>query len=393
MLCSTAQAGDLSIRFDELESFAWDKSPRARILAEELEKLRARKDYALQWSNPQVAYDREEVNESGEFQVTLRKSLVTPTKHGKLRDGWEERIRAGELGADQEAANLLSELKAGYVRLRLLDAYLERLENLGEIVSEASAVAATRHDEGELSGVDRHLIQLSALSVDANRQRAFQERREVAAAWLADMGSPEGTPSLVTPIKYKPVNLASTQEYADRLADTPGVRSRGALRQSLAKRAEAARPSLLPGLDLYAGYKRIEPADDGLVAGIAVSLPLFDRKAAAAREIEAERRIVEHETALYRSRSIGAIEALVHSIEDAGPALSIVAARLDESPPMMTSLLYSYEVGRLSLDAFLGAIQIEVTGLKDYYDQLSTYYQNIFQLEAIAGAQIVSFAQ
>ena len=130
---------------------------------------------------------------------------------------------------------------------------------------------------------------------------------------------------------------------------------------------------------------------DGWVAGAAVSLPLFDRKAGASRRLEAEQRIAENQLELYRARTAEEIAALVHLIEDAGQVLSSVAG-LDDDTPVISSLLYSYQEGRYSLEAFLNAVQIEVTGSRSYYDQLYTYYENIFRLEAFTGAGIVSFA-
>jgi len=65
---------------------------------------------------------------------------------------------------------------------------------------------------------------------------------------------------------------------------------------------------------------------------------------------------------------------------------------METKPPVMANLLYSYQEGQITLDTFLNAIQIEVTGYTDYYDLLSTYYSNIFRLEAITGSEIVSFA-
>ncbi len=386
-----AQADDLSIRFDEVEAYARAESPRVRILAQELMKLKAKRDDAVQWSNPEIAYDHEDVDLL-EWQVTVRKRFLMPFSQSKLRGGWADRVRSTELLLDQQTSNLLGELKAGYVRLRLLDAYLVELEQLREIVTKASAVADARYSEGELSGVERHLIHLSVLSLDAGRQNALQERREVAARWRADIGIQNAnTVDLVTPIVYKPVALASTEDYVALLTQRPGVQSQVALQQALSKQAEAARPSLIPGIEVYAGYKRFDPVLDGFVAGVALSLPLFDRNAGAARQLEAERRIVENELALSRTRSAGEIATLVLMIEDVQQVLSTIPIRLEDKPSVMSSLFVAYQSGRYTLEAFLNATQIEVTGARDYYDQLDRYYQNIFRLEAMTGTEIVSF--
>jgi outer membrane protein TolC len=231
------------------------------------------------------------------------------------------------------------------------------------------------------------------LSLDASRRNALQEREEIAARWQAEIGIPRGdTAVLVTPIAYKPVDLESPEDYITLFERRPGVQSQTVLHQALGKQAEAAKPSFVPGFDLYVGYKHIEPVLDGWVVGGALTLPLFDRKAGAARQLEAEQRIVENHLDLFRSRSADEIAALVHLIEDAGQALSSISIRPDENRAVINSLFYSYQEGRYTLETFLNAIQIEVTGSRDYYDQIYTYYQNIFRLEAITGAEIVYFA-
>jgi len=386
-------AADLSIRFDQLEAYASSESPRARILDQELVKVQAARDDALQWSNPEITYDHEELEPFRELQLTLHKSFEKPFAFSKGRDGWAGRVHAAELRLDQDVSDLLSDFKTGYVLLQLLDVYLEQITQLNEIVTRASEAAEAQHGEGQLSGVDRHLIQLTVLTLDASRRNALKERKEIAAQWQAEIGIPRGTTViLATPIAFKPVNLDSPEDYVTLFESRPGVQSRTVLHQALGKQAEAAKPSFVPGFDLYVGYKHIEPVLDGWVAGAALTLPLFDRKAGAARQLEADQRIAENQLALYRNRSAEEIAALVHLIEDARQALSAIAFRPEDNRAVINSLFYSYQEGRYTLETFLNAIQIEVTGSRDFYDQLYKYYQNIFQLEAITGAEIVSFA-
>ncbi len=390
---SAARAGDLPIRFEELEPFIRANSPRARIFTQELEKIRAERDDALQWSNPEIAYDREDVETDREWQITLRKELHLPLKQGARRAGWSGRVRAAELRIEQEHSNLLADAKSGYTRLRLLDAYLNRLEQLEEITRKVSAAAENRYSEGELSGTDRGLIQLTGFSIVTSRLKVLQERRDFASAWRADVGIPSGDDAnLITPVGFMEIDIPPPAECSSLLDARPGIRSRALLGEALLKQAEGARPSLLPGVNLYAGYKQMEPGRHGWVAGLGLSLPVFDSSSGAARKSKAEARIVEHELMLHRTRAAGEIEALIRMITEAQPALASIAERIENTPPLMDTLLYSYQEGSITLDQFLNAVQIEVTGYQDYYDQLAAFYKNIFRLEAIAGLEIVSFS-
>jgi hypothetical protein len=392
-LAFNTQASGQSIRFKDLEACARSESPRARILMQELLKVQAERDNALQWTNPEFAYDHEELEPSREWQVTLRKSFVMPFAHSEKREGWAQRVHAGELQLDQNVAGFLADLKTGYIRVKLLDAYLARLTQLGKVVTKASQAAEARYSEGEMSGIDKHLIQLSVLALDASRRDSFKERQEAAARLYAEIGIPaHDTAVLVTRIAYKAVKLASLEEYTAMLEQRPAIQSLTALQRALGMQARSERPSLVPGFELYAGYKHIDPEADGWVAGAALTLPFFDRKAGTARRLEAERRITKNELELYRTRSSGEIATLVHLIEDAGRAMSQITFHPSDDEPVIGSLFHSYQEGRYTLEAFLNAIQIELTGSRAYYDQLITYYESIFRLEAFTGTRIVSFS-
>ena len=91
------------------------------------------------------------------------------------------------------------------------------------------------------------------------------------------------------------------------------------------------------------------------------------------------------------SSTTGESEALLQSIAEVQQTLSIGTERIEESLPAMKNLLYAYQEGWLTLDALLNAVQIEATGLQEYYEQLIAYYADIFRLEAITGARIVTF--
>jgi hypothetical protein len=393
ILAATAPASDVSIRFDDIEAYVRAESPRAQIIAQKIAVVTTERDRALQWSNPAVAYDHEENEVFREWQVTLRKRFVMPFSQSSLKDGWQDRVRSAELRGSQESENLLAELKAGYVRLQLFESYLDRLTQLAGLVDHASSVAGSRYVEGELSGTEKQLIQLAAFSVDATSRRIRQEHRQYAAFWRAEMGLFSNvTMDLITPVTFLPFELDDAGEYAAMLSHRPGNQAQSTLAQALGRHAEAARPSLVPGIDLYGGYKNFNSVLDGFVAGIALDLPLFDGNSGASKRFEAQRLIVENELAITLARSREEIASLVAAVREAQPSLAEFAERLDQGPPLADTLLFSYQEGSITLDALLGAIQIESAAVENYFAELAGYYLNIFRLEAITGASIVHFA-
>jgi len=390
---SAALSNDVSIGFEDIESYVLADSPRAQIIAQKIAVVTAERDRALQWSNPAVAYDHEENDLFREWQITIRKRFAMPFSQSSLRDGWQDRVRSAELRGSQESEILLAELKAGYVRLRLFESYLDRLAQLAGLVDLASSIAGSRYVEGELSGTEKQLIQLAAFSVDATSRRIRQEHLQYAATWRAEMGlSSHLTMELITPVTFLPFELDDADHYTAMLAHRPGSQAQSTLAQALGRQSEAARPSLVPGIDLYGGYKSFNSELDGFVAGIALDLPLFNGNAGASKRFEAERLIVENELSITLARSQEEIASLVAGIREAQPSLAEFTERLDQGPPLADTLLFSYQEGSITLDALLGAIQIESTAVENYFAELTAYFLNIFRLEAITGASIVHFA-
>lgn len=390
---SRADPDDITLRFDQVESYARAESPRMSIITQEVAAIEAATDAALGWSNPSLGYDHEQFDAFREWQITLSKRFETPFAQSSLRGGRDARIRSAGHWADQQSRQLFAELKSGYVRLRFLEDYLDHLDRLSEQVNLISTVAGRRYAEGELSGVELNLVQLAAYSVDATRRRIRQQYRMQASVWRAEMGLESGIAvRLSTSIGYEPVRLEDAGAYATLLATHPATLAQLSRAESLQAWSKATGPSLVPGVDLYAGFKRFGEAFDGFVAGVALDLPVFDRNAGRSRELAAERVIVENELALSLARSREEIATLVTLIEESQPSLDQFSRRMESPTPLADSLMLSYREGSLTLDALLGAIQIESAALQNYYDELAAYYLNLFRLEAITGASIVHFA-
>ena len=388
----TIEAETISIAFDELDSLARMESPGSRIIEYEYQKSLAERDENLQWSNPELAYDREDVDFSEEYQVTVGKRFAMPWAHLKKRWAWNERINSAEFHRRARAIDHLADLKAGYVTVRVHQQYLLRLEQLRSILTDASHVATSRESEGHISGIEEHLSQMTVISLNASYQNAMQKQRETSAHWRASLGyAAEDSLVLPTNIAYHEIALQPVTDYVNLVESQPGLKARQTMQQALAKQASAARAAFIPSFNLYGGYKKIDPDYDGYVAGVSLDLPLFNRNGAITRQYEAESKIAAHETRLYRNQVAGQVRALTLSITESQTMLAAVAGHFEEDLEALNNLLYSYEEGWLTLNELLNAIQIETTGLGDYYDQLIRYYQNLFELEALTGTSLVRF--
>jgi len=382
----------LVIRIEDVGAVARDMSPRLRALGQETAAVAAGRDAALQWSNPAIAYDREQSPTSHEWQVTLHKRLSRPLKASDVREAWTTRAEAAALAEVQSTQEFVAGMKAGYARIQLLGEYRERLATLAGVVVMAGEVAGSRHAAGVMSGLERRLVDLAAYTIEAAARRAAQAHRLELAAWRAAMGVPAGTElDLATSMGYRPADLLSGTAYAGLPAHGAGARSRESLARALGAQAAAARTGLLPGLDLYGGFKRFAGGDDGFVAGAALELPLFDRGTAEARRLDAERRIVEFELAADIALREGEAAGLVAALREAQPVLAAFAERHARQPALIESLLAAYREGTLALAELLAAVEVESSAMQAYHDELTAYYVNNFRLEAVTGIAPIGF--
>lgn len=392
IIASSSYAGSLPIKFSQLEDYAYSKSPESQILKQEFERIKAERGDDLAWSNPEIAYDREKVDESDEYQITIGKSFSMPWNTLNKRSAWNYRMNSAELEYKNKLAINLSELKRDYVRIRLFDEYLSRLEHLNEIFHDASNIANSRFVEGHLSGVEEHLIQMVVISLQASFQSANQERREVFNNWKTKMGLNDfDNPELTTVIEYQPIDVMKTENDLSSIENNPQYLAKMQMSKSLGKFASAEKGKIIPDINIYGGYKKVEPAYGGHVFGVSLSLPLFNRNGSKSRQYIAQRNSVDHEAKILNSQLKGRANNLIQSISEAQLVLAVFKDHFEEDQEALGNLVYSYEEGWISLSELLNAIQIELTGLKDYYDQLFNYYSNIFELETLIRKTLVEF--
>ena len=83
------------------------------------------------------------------------------------------------------------------------------------------------------------------------------------------------------------------------------------------------------------------------------------------------------------------IGSLVKRIQDAAATLEDLSSRFDEGLTLPQNLLSAYQEGSISLDVFLGSIEIVVSSLSTYYDDLANYYTDVLRLEFLTGADIL----
>jgi outer membrane protein TolC len=390
-LMPVARADTLSIPFSELESYARERSSRAEILRHQLELVSAERDDALAWSNPVVAFDREDAG-LAENQWTLEKSFEPPWAYRKSRSAWDARIAGAQNEWEHQTRLLLADLKSRYIELWLLRDHLAKVEELEAIVPDVSRIITARREEGHLSAVDEQLVRMTMASVHRARQSVIDAHTVSNADWRSLLGiDPELPILLTTPVTMTFVDTDAARASITPLDQHPGVQALSQRADYLHIQAGAAKGRFIPSINVYGGYKEIDPDESGYVVGLSLGIPLFHRNNAAARQFTIQGKIAAREADAFRIRAMSRVNSLTNAIAKAQESLRAVGD-ITSGTGVADGLLQSYVDGWITLHELLNAIQITTTGLGDYYAQKTRYYQYIFELESITGTSLVEFA-
>lgn len=381
------------INFDGLVKFAIKQSPVVRIIEQTYGLTETERNMDLQWTNPEFNYSQEDAGGQMEQYLTLSKQIEMPWVYTRRRKSWEAQLESAEYKNEDQIRRFISDLKSGYIELKLLGTQLEHLNRLKDMIVNVSDVAQDQLIEGTLSGVDQYLIQMTLVNINARLQLIERTKQSVKSRWKADMGiSASAQLQLLTDIHFQPVELESIDHYQSLIPNTPGYRQRQMKKVAIQSRIQMERRSVIPRFSLFGGLKKLEQDRDGYLAGISIPLPVFNQNRSVIQKQRIELKITDSEFERYQQILQGQIKTLVLTIQNLGAALKMAETYFNEDQNMIDSIQTSYQEGWMSLTEMLNAIQIQTDGIQQFYNQLTDYYRSLFQLEAITGQTLVTLS-
>ena len=343
------------------------------------------------FANPVLSYSRERTSRGAQTNAQnitqLEQQLELGGQRGARREAAQRRRDVAEAQVqlvrhrlDIDVVRTFALAIAATERARLADQFTA-------VFTEAQRVSDQRFAAGDISGYAARRLRLEAARFAALRATAALEHRSARTALAALLGRAVSSPDSLVLADDLPA-LTSVLSRAVPSTDLPldsltkiAIASRPDIRaarfDATATEAEArlAARSRLPVPVLSAGQKNERVADGqssltgftGYVAGFAIPLPLFDRRAGAIAAAQADVRV-----------STAAVDAAVRratrEVADAVDALrSVDAQRIALSPYMgdearraLTAVQVSYTEGEISLVEWLDAVRA-------YQDAQSTY--------------------
>lgn len=341
---------------------AYVRAASPDVLAAALE-TRARSEEAEQagkWTNPSLSLEVENFAGTGSFDG-FDEAEATLTLGQTVRLGNKRRL-------EQQAARSRQDLGAAECAVLLREAELEAALAYADLVAaiETRALAEEAATLGEtLADVSRKRVDAGeAAPPDLARARADAARLRAGAA---------GAAALVDQTGYSLAALWGASELAD-LASADGLVLPGGETETPANqhpRLEAAQAAealgrrlaafeaaqAMPDLDISAGLKRFEATgDSALIAGVSVSLPIFDSNrnaAAAARYRSDAARATAHGV---EARLLAEQRSAIARLKAAETRLGLLRDEaLPSAQQAFDAALQGYRIGRFDLDQTINA--------------------------------------
>lgn len=386
-----SQNETVTLTFDELNKFAAQHSPSMQIIEKTYSLTNTDQKIDLQWANPDISYSQEFATEL-EHYITLNKQIEVPWVYSERRKGWDAQLKSAEYKKDVQIRHLITELKSGYIEIKLLGLQLELLNHLKEAIVDISDVAQDQFKLGSLSGIEQHLVQMTLINLNTRLQVSERMRQSVKSSWKATLGiSALADLTLVTDIHFQPMSLDTVDHYLSLISSTAGYKQLEKMEKAIRSRIQMEQKRIIPHFNLYGGSKIVE-GNQGYVAGISIPLPVLNRNKAVIQKQQIQLEIAMSEFEFYRQNLRGQIETLVMNIKSLNTWLENVEVHIDKEQDITVGLMAAYQEGWMSLTEILNAIQIHADGDQQYYKQLIAYYHDIFQLEAIIGETMVTFS-
>lgn len=319
---------------------------------------------------PSLAFDREEIFPDGGSatnQVRITLPIDVSGRRGNRIDAAHARVAASE--ADREAgrvAIVVDGLRA-YAAAAHARLYHDVLVRDREALVRAVEVTRKRAAAGAAAGYDAQRIELELAAYDDLIASAALERSDTARALGALIGRPavEATSSLALPAAPAAVEPAAIAARPDHRAAT--------LRMDAARaQARAASRGWVPGLSLSGGFMTADVGGEtafGYTAGLAITIPIFDRGQAERARADAERAVAAAD-ARWIERTVPAQVARARErlVARRAQAEQLIATRLGRLDELLRAAETAYREGDASivelLDAYRTAREIHLRDLE-----------------------------
>lgn len=391
--CAVLADSAVHLKFSDLNQYL-ETSPTGRLLLSERDAKVAAAKSELQWRNPELEAEHEalsnDLTSDTESTVLIGKTFQSPWSRASYKKAGELDMDAAEFDRQFQQRELLADFKYAYVELQLKHKMQRKLELFLGHILRVSQISADRREQGTLSGMENQLLQMSVFNIKAAMLHLNSDIRRLDNAFKTRLGlAGEVNLVLETAVNFSAADL-SLIDIEETLATSPHLRSYVSRMTSAQKKVAAEKADVLPDLTVMGGYKQVNQNLKGSVIGLSIPLPVLSLNRASIQRAQAELASTSIEYDLTKSEMMNHLQESVQLVQESQLLLADYATQF-ETTDVMDNLVFSFKEGWLSLTELFSSIEVYASAIESYYAHVLHYYENIFQLEALTGQELVQF--
>jgi outer membrane protein, heavy metal efflux system len=304
-----AQDGPRRVTLDEAVALFARNNPDLHVARAEAAEAAALARQAAAYPNPEVGGTHEPLSGDGrsysESYLTLSQRLQWPATRAARRASAERIAAAAGARLAADSARLAFEVRSAWIDAVLAERSEVLLTRVTAVFRDAERSAVERFREGDISAYERRRIAVERLRYENTlaeaRLGAASARRTLALLVLPAAGELEVGPA--DTLGHAPPAVDADRLIASAIGRRSEIAAAAAELEAARAGARAARSGRVPDVTATGGYKRQADGLTGAFLGIAIPLPLWDRRAgevqvagvrvtaAAARLAQAERQV------------------------------------------------------------------------------------------------------
>lgn len=341
---------------------------------------------------PLLAANRPGLLNGQEMSLRVDQEIETGGRLRLRTESADAGRRSAQASLQDGRRRLFLDVRRAYFQLVLAkadqDAAKVSLDEMDRVIT----VNRARLEQGEISGGELRRLQVERLRFMDDVFNAELAARNARSTLLALMDAPrldvvfDTTEPLAPPARAAVVTTgaALAREALAQRADLAAARGDQIRADSETRLQRALRT---PNPTIGGGYKR-DFGDSGVIVGMTVPLPLFNRNAGGIARAEAERQLAasrvaatEVAVALDVQRAINAVEISRARVE------YIEKEHLQNAREARDIVLASYGAGAIDLTGFLDAQRAFRETQRTYNRALYDYRISLFEMDAAVGRQ------
>lgn len=264
-------------------------------------------------SNPVVALQHERIGtDERESTYTIAQRFELGGKRGLRADAARGRLAAARAEVQARRRSIADEVRRRFYETLASQANVAALRDWERRLAETEQIALRLQKGGEAAGYDRRRVARERATATSRLRQAEADAARAQHALRALLGV-EPDAAIVAAGSVLPDPPRPVQAYLAGLASRPDMRALAARADASRHEEKLAQRDRLPDVTLSAGMKQIDRGplgDSGVVFGVSLPLPLFDRGQGASRRAAGRAEALAAERSLRLARAQGDVRGL-----------------------------------------------------------------------------------